>query len=251
MIYSKKRFLAFFLLLSITTGAMASYHVMKAHYLETFQHADLAGFGELVDTGDNALVIDVKVFWAGSFPTNPITINNAFDEWTDDMLEGLPDVFSGKHVVFFAMTNEWKATVPPQLPTSGVILDNSVVITNSGDFCAPKFVMGDPPTWFTLETNDVAHLAFFSNIVASIVIARDRDRLYTTLRDVIKADESVEQPYRAMSFMPLWQLFWTGEEPELVVALNDPLLAPRLRKDALFQLQKRFGWSATNTVPEL
>ena len=53
-----------------------------------------------------------------------------------------------------------------------------------------------------------------------------------------------------MSFMPMWQLFWTGNEAELVAALNDPLLAPRLRNDALFNLKKRFGWSATNTVPE-
>jgi hypothetical protein len=232
-------------------GGAAAYHVMEAHFLEAFQYADLAGFGEVVGNDNNAIVIDVEMFWAGSFPTNPITICNAFDEWSDDMLNEIPNVFSGKRIVFFAMTNEWKSTSPLQLPTTGVVLDNSVTFTNVGGYCAPKFVMRDPPTWFAIATNDCEHLAFYSNIVKSIVVSRDRDLLYTTLRDVIKSDYSVGKPYRAMAFMPIWQLFWTSSETNLVTALNDPLLARRLRNHALFQLKQRFGWPATNTVPEL
>jgi len=71
------------------------------------------------------------------------------------------------------------------------------------------------------------------------------------LRDAIKSDESGEQPYKGMSFNPMWQIIWTNDETNLVQALYDPLLAHRFRSDALHELKTRFGWSETNTVPEL
>ena len=75
---------------------------------------------------------------------------------------------------------------------------------------------------------------FFSNIVASTVIARDRDLLYTTLRDAIRGDKTGKELYSAMSIMPMMELFWTGSETNLVEALYDPLLPPRFRKFALW-----------------
>jgi hypothetical protein len=247
---STKRIVVCVLFLAVMQGRASDVNGLETHYMAAFQYSDIAGFGDAVGHGDNSLVIDVKAFWAGSYPTNPITINSAFDAWTDDMLAGLPDYFSGKRIVFFAVTNEWKTTVPPRQLTDGVILDDSVVVTNIGAVCAPKFVMGDPPTWFALDTNDVEHLAFYSNIVKSIVVTRDRGLLYTTLRNVIKSDASVVQPYRAMSFMPMWKLLWTASEAELVAALNDPLLAPRLRARALAHLKTKFGWPEESTIPE-
>lgn len=223
----------------------------EPYYLSVFQDADVAGVGIAVAHQDNSLVIDVKNFWAGSFPTNPIAIDGAFGEWTDGMLADAENHYAGKKIVFFATTNEWKAAVPRRPGGEYVILDNSVCFTNIGGFCPPKFLNGGIPTWFALETNDVEHLAFFSNIVKSVVVARDRDLLYTTLRDAIKSDESGGLFYGGMSSMPMWQLLWTGEETNLVQALYDPLLSTRFRRHALSQLKMRFDWPATNTVPEL
>ena len=149
------------------------------------------------------------------------------------------------------MTNEWKTAAPRRPKNEFLILDPDVCLTNNGGFCSPKFIWSDPPTWFALEPDDAEHLSFYSNIVESIIVGKDRELLYTTLRDAIKSDESGEQPYKGMSFNPMWQIIWTNDETNLVQALYDPLLAHRFRSDALHELKTRFGWSETNTVPEL
>lgn len=218
--------------------------VAETRYLKAFQYADVAGVGTAIGHDGNSFIIDVKSYWAGSFATNPVPIDGA------GMLSNSTNYYQGKNIVFFAMTNEWKSAVPTRPLQESIIWDQSVTFTNLDGYCPPKFVSDDPPTWFVLETNDVEHLAYFSNIVKSIVIAKDRDLLYTTLRDAVKSDESGAQPYKGMSFMPLWELTWRDDEKNLVEMLYDPLLTPRLRGRALFQLQKRFGWSETNTVPE-
>jgi hypothetical protein len=211
-------------------------------HLKTFQYADVVGVGKAVGHHDNALVIDVREFWAGSFATNPVTIYEAFGDWSDGLPRDSTNYYAGKDIVFFATTNEVKNALPLRPTDEFLILDDTVSFTNHYGYCPPKFVYPNPPTWYALETNDVAHLAFFSNIVNSIVVARNRTLLYTTLRDAIESDETGEQPYRGMSFRPMSQLLWTASEDELIAALNDPLLAPRLRSDALFNLKKRFGW---------
>jgi hypothetical protein len=222
---------------------------VETYYLSLLQQADVAGFGSVVGHTNNALLIDAKVLWAGSFSTNPIVIDRAFGPWPGDGLAEHDD-FYGKNFVFFATTNEWKLAVPTRPITETVIFDTSFAFENSGGYCAPKFLWSSVPMWFALETNDVEHLAFYSNIVHSIVIARDRARLYTTLRDVIKPDASAGHPYREMSFPPMWSLLWTSSEAELVAALNDPLLAPRLRARALAHLKTKYGWPEDSTIPE-
>lgn len=239
------------LLYSTATYATTSISNPESRYLSVFQYADVAGMGYAVGHGYDSLMIDVKHYWTGGFPTNPVSINAAFGGWTDEMVENAATCYNGKAIVFFAMTNDWKVAVPPRPPTEHVILDNSVYMTNSGGFCTPKFVSSYPPAWFAMETNDVEHVAFFSNIVASTVVARDRDLLYATLRDAIRGDETGKELYSAMSIMPMMELFWTGSETNLVEALYDPLLPPRFRKFALSELKSRFDWPATNTIPEL
>ena len=55
-----------------------------------------------------------------------------------------------------------------------------------------------------------------------------------------------------MSFWPLLEFIWEEtEEANLVEMINDPLLTRKLRVRAMGQLKKRFGWPATNTIPEL
>ncbi len=225
--------------------------IAETRYLTAFQYADFAGEGTFVDHADDTLVIDVKNYWFGSFPTNPVPITGAFLEWVDDDNTDATNYFKGKTIVFFAMTNEWKVAIHERTMDEGLLWNTGEMFTNIWGYCPPKFVWGSPPTWFALETNDVEHIHFFSNIVESVVVNRDRRLFYTTTRDAIKADESGGQPYKGMSFLPLLEMIWEENETNLVEMINDPLLTPRLRARAMGQLKKRFDWSATNTIPEL
>ncbi len=241
----RKLLLSYFVITgTITLSATVGDPAAELFYLKGFQYADVAGVGTAVENHGNSLVIDVKNYWFGSFATNPITIDGA------GLLPDSTNYYHAKNIVFFAMTNEWKSAVPTRPSLEFVIWDSSVAFTNLDGYCSPKFVSYDPPTWFALETNDVEHLAFFSNVVKSIVVAKDMDLLYTTLRDAVKSDESGKQPYKGMAFMPLWELTWRADETNLVKMLYDPLLTPKFRRSALSQLKKRFDWPATNTVPE-
>ncbi len=219
-------------------------------HVKSFQYADVVGVGKAVGQYEDALVINVEKFWTGSFSTNPVTIHQAFGDWSDGIPRDNTNYYAGKNIVFFATTNEVKFAISSHPKYDYLILDWSVTFTNRYGYCPPKFVWSDPPTWFALDANDEEHLVFYSNIVESIVVSKDRNLLYKTLRDAIKSDESGEQPYKGMSFMPLWQIIWTDNETNLVNVLYDPFLAPRFRSDALYELKKRFDWPATNTVPE-
>lgn len=228
----------------------------ETRYLTAFQYADFAGEGKVVGHYDDTLVIDVNNYWVGSFTTNPVPITGAFSDWTTkEVVENGTNYFKGRKVVFFAMTNEWKTAVYGRTGDSGIIWNSGMILTNFGGYCSPKFVWHYPPTWFALETNDVEHIHFFSNIVESVVKSRDRRLFYTTTRDAIKARESGdpdERLYWAMSFWPLLEFIWEEtEEANLVEMINDPLLTRKLRVRAMGQLKKRFGWPATNTIPEL
>ncbi len=73
---------------------------------------------------------------------------------------------------------------------------------------------------------------------------------YSTLRDAVKPDETGAAPCKTMSHLALMELTWTSSESNLVTMVNDPLLFPKMRRHALFQLKKRLDWPATNKIPE-
>ena len=229
--------------------------IAEIRYFTAFQSADFAGEGTFVDYDDDTLTIDVKNYWVGSFPTNPVPVTGASLEWVEGMDTDATNYFKGKTIVFFATTNEWKSAIHKRVRDGSIFWNTGLLFTNYGGYCSPKCVWDFPPTWFALETNDVAHLHFFSNIVESVVVNRDRRLFYTTTRDAIKASESGdpdEELYRLMSFWPLLEFIWEEEEEaSLVEMINDPLLTRMLRARAMGQLKKRFDWSATNTIPEL
>ncbi len=235
--YIEKKLLAYCLLVFFSACCLAeriSGDTAAMRYFSAFQFADFAGEGTVVDHYDDTLVIGVNNYWHGSFPTNPIAIKGAFSDWeTKEMVEGGTNFFNGKTVVFFAMTNEWKNAVYKRASDSGIIWNSGIVLTNYGGYCSPKFVWDYPPSWFALETNDVEHVHFFSNIVESLVAGRDRRLFYTTTRDAMKAGESgdpEERLYRIMSFWPLIEFIWDEpEEAKLVEMINDPLLISKMR----------------------
>jgi hypothetical protein len=238
-------------ILSISSCLLADDYGFPAepYHMWSFQTTDVAGFGKAVERSEDALLIDVQQFWTGGFETNPILINGAYGEWSDGVDRNDPDYYDGKFIVFFATTN-MKRRALSNSPSFGTWdFDKPLAFTNSCGTCELKFVFSNPPTWYAVETNDTERLTFFSNIVNSIVVNRNRDLFYTTLRDAVKQDESGADPYKTMSHITLMELTWTSSETNLVEMVNDSLLFPKMRRHALFQLKKRFDWPATNTIP--
>ena len=226
----------------------------EVEHVWSYQWADVAGFGRAIGQTDDALVIDVEHLWTGSFATNPVAISGAFESWSDGVSRDHPGYYGGKTIVFFATTNlsaEESSSVPISFPSGRWRFDVDMTFTNAHGYCPPRFTYPLPPTWYAIETNDTEHLSFFSNIVNSIVVRRDLDLFYATLRDAVKPDGSGDQPFKAMSHATLMELTWTSSESNLVTMVNDPLLFPTMRRHALFQLKKHFNWPATNTIPEL
>lgn len=231
-------------------------------FLNVIQYSDIAGIGTIEALSNTVMTVKVDHYWLGSSDTNILSVNNS-GEWNPQLK---PPAFSGdmptyeqdrrpamlgKVVVFFALTNEWKSSSLPLRSLTEFDWNLVQSFTNAGPSCPPKFYDLYCAPWFTIETNDIEHATFLSNITQCIFFSRDRQQFYRELRNVLKPDLSCSPVYKAMTFMPMTDLLWDSDETNLVEALNDPLLAPRFRYDALWTLQKRFCWSETNTVPEL
>ena len=213
------------------------------------QFSDFAGIGTIVAISNNAMTVAVSNMWLGCLPSDEVTFDYAY--LTPENEE--PDPFpwlAGNPVVFFGVTNDVKSRI-----THGegryMFFDWNLTLdlTNSGSACAPRFYDAQSPAWFVLDTNVAARVSFLSNITDSIFYTRDIMQFYTAMRDALKHDESGEYPYGEMAKSPLLDIMPNTSETNLVFMLNDPLLAPRMRRSALSWLKKDYGWSATNTVP--
>ena len=213
------------------------------------QKTDIAGMGVIVAISNGTVSIDVHEYWNGYYPSNLLHLANAYSEPFIEETNPFPDLI-GKTAVFFAVTNDCKTIVDfdeINFRWHGWDLVNCV--SNAGEFCYPRFYTSSCPTWFVLENNDSYRLSYLSNITQSVFHSRDRLQYYTALRDAIRPDESGTNPYRDMSKLPLFDLIHESNETNLVIMLNDPLLAMRFRKSALSVLKRDYNWSQTNTVP--
>jgi hypothetical protein len=219
--------------------------------VDNIQVSDFAGIGTIVAISNYTMTVAVSNMWLGSLPSEEVTLANAHIFARDET--GEPETFPefhGKPVVFFGVANDEKTT----MEYNGHMFkffDWNVTqyLTNSGSACAPRFFDAQSPAWFVLDTNAAARVSILSNITDSIFYTRDAMQLYSTMRDALKPDESGERPYGDMAKLTLLGLILDAPETNLVVMLNDPTLAPRMREHALWQLKKHFDWSATNTVP--
>jgi hypothetical protein len=111
-------------------------------------------------------------------------------------------------------------------------------LTNSGAACAPQFYDAESPAWFVLDKNADARVSILSNITESIFYTHDIMQFYAAMRDALKPDESGEYPYNDMAKGTLLDIMPNTSETNLVFMLNDPLLAPRMRRSALSWLKK-------------
>ena len=248
------------ILFMILTATCRAYY-SPTEYLNAIQFSDVAGIGTIEAMSNTIMTVRVDNYWLGNPGTNILSVNNS-GEWNT----GIPPEFQNetnaadlfmpklkmpdKTVVFFAMTNEWKYSSLPLRSLAEFDWNLVQSFTNVGPACSPQFYDINCAPWFIIETNDIEHVTFLSNITQCIFFTRDRQQFYRELRDVLKPDLSCDVLYKAMTFMPMTDLLWDSDETNLVEALYDPLLAPRFRYDALWTLQKRFGWPMTNTVPE-
>ena len=218
-------------------------------YLALLKGSDIAGIGKILDLSDGVLRMEVDHYWLGDQGTNVIEIQRV-------CLDPSPDIDSivGSTAVFFAMTNEWKSAF--YTPTSNFPADfedsweYSLALTNCGPVCAPRFGLVEYPSLFSAGSNDVEVVSFCSNFVESVFITRDHGLYYRTLRDALRSKSPAMLEFKAMSGLPMEAILARGSEANFVEMLYDPLLPDFFRRGALFQLKKRFGWPATNTVPE-
>jgi len=217
-------------------------------YLSFLKGSDIAGIGKVLDVSDDALRMEVDHYWLGDQGTNVIEIQEVFPEYLPDT-----NAIIGSTAVFFAVTNAWRGTF--RSSSHQVDFEDSwefsFALTNCGPVCVPKFAPANAPALFVIGSNDVEVVNFFSNFVASVFIARDHGLYYRTLRDALRSQSPSMKEFGAMSVLPMFSILSHGNETNFVEMLYDPLLPRRYRSSALFQLQKRHGWPATNTVPEL
>ena len=244
------------------------YFQMDPHdLLNMIQYSDLAGLATIVSANPTnmTLGVDVKQWWLGSWPTNRFEIHNAdvghpgFEEYPDlkfpgyicELYDWNPLEKTGYDIVFFAMTNEFKqnSSMPP--PHLTYDWNYAQTFTNSFYESPPSFMHTGAPTVFLLDENYDYYLNVLSNITYSIFITRDKMQFYRGLRDAWGVDGKSEMSYRLMARFPLRYMMHheTFPEGDYITMLNDQLLFPTYRTNALKRLIRDYNWSPTNTVP--
>jgi len=228
--------------------------------LQIIQCSDLAGVATLLAITNAAIEVDVKQWWLGSLSTNRFEIDNIdfqmFDDYDPDYVHFhfswlTPDKI-GRDIVFFAVTNQWKHN-SSHLPTWNFSYDwnYTQTFTNATDVCPPIVMPYYNPPLFLVDTNSNHYVNVLSNITYSMFITRDKMQLYRGLRDAWGVDGKGAQPYRFMARHPLRYMmaFENFPEADYIEMLNDTLLFPYYRTNALNRLIRDFNWSPTNTVP--
>jgi hypothetical protein len=214
------------------------------------QYSDLAGVATLHTVTNEDLVVSVKNWWLGGYPSNQFVIAGSDCRGIEEAYGWSPTNAIGRDIVFFAVTNEWKQGLA-HIPDDGRLdWDFAQSFTEFGPSCAPKLYSPVTPPIFLVDTNMIEYVSVLSNLTQSVFITRDRVQLYHSLRDAYGTGNSGVQPYRTMAWRPLYWLSYQGTETEVVEMLGDPLLHQRYRRQALFQLKTRFGWPENSTVPE-
>ncbi len=220
--------------------------------VENVAFADIAGIGKCVDlTTNDTMRIEMKSYWLGNQETNTLELTSAIN----DMVELMGTFEIGQDVIFFATTNQWKRTLTGKELSSMSAWKFRALLTEIGPPCTPSLgsVGSQASSWFPVDSNDMETVDFVSNLVYAACVSRNLNLYYETLRPVLSTTNDAQSLYKFMpdAFREMLALESGEDEVFLVNAFNDPLLPRKFRGMALFNLKKRFDWSATNTVPEL
>ena len=220
--------------------------------VENLAFADIAGIGKCVDvTSNDTMHVEMKSYWFGNQETNVLELTKA----ANDMVELMGTFEIGQDVIFFATTNEWKRTSSGRESSSISAWNFRALLTEVGSPCPPSLgsMSNRAPSWFPVGSNDTETISFVSNLVHTACVSRNLNHYYEALRSALSTTNDAQALYKFMpdAFREMLALESGENEAFLVNALNDPLLSRKFRGMALFNLKKRFGWSETNTVPEL
>ena len=108
-----------------------------------------------------------------------------------------------------------------------------------------------PGEWINVTTSSPATISFISNVVHSLCVTPNLIRYSEALVPPLEVEEGNELfMFKADTFMELTELQWAESEDFLIHILNDPQYPRKFRSLSLSYLKDRFGWPATNTVPE-
>ena len=252
----------FVVLLSRNVFASSLIELNASDMLPIIQHSDLAGLATIISANPTncTFEIDVKQWWLGSWQTNRFELCNAdtgvpdFEDrsYINRLYGWHPSEKTGCDIVFFAVTNMYKVNSSPYPNPITYDWNYAQTFTNASDECPPRFMCEHGPSVFLLETNYDYYLNVLSNITYSIFITRDKMQLYRGLRDARGVDGNGEISYRSMAHFPLRSMMYheTFPEEDYITMLNDPLLLPVYRTNALHRLIDDYKWSRTNAVPE-
>lgn len=222
-------------------------------FLRSVASADVVGIGvHGGHVGDFITRIDNAIFWLGDPGTNSVLLAiGALDD--SFYLDSEGSV--GDTVVFWGMRLGWRQS-PTNFafratPFSAWEWREKLTQTGSaGHIPTPPFQFSG--TWINITTNSPTMVNFVSNVVQSLCVSPDLIRYSQSLIPPLDVGWDNELSlFKADAHMEMLKLEWGESEAFLVHVLNDPLQPRKFRGHALFQLQKRFGWSETNTVPEL
>ena len=220
-------------------------------FLQTVAHADVVGIGRCEgNAGSHSTRIHDIIYWFGDLGTNSVALT-PFDLCDDGRL--LPDVGTNDTVVFFGIRKDWNPFLSNAVfrikPMSAWELREKFVQAGSAEHIPdPPFQF--PGAWINVTTSSPSTITFISNVVQSLCVSPDLIQYSEALIPPLKIGwESELFMFKADAFEEMLKLEWGENEDFLVHVLNSPQYTAQMRGSALFQLEKRFDWPATNTVP--
>jgi hypothetical protein len=221
-------------------------------FLSALAQSDVIGIGTYGGRESGGTRINNITYWLGDTGTNSVLLTPL--KWLDGPL--LPTSTETNNTVIFLGTRFGWNSFPSNAvfrtrPLTAWELREKLSQAGARDQ-TPSESLLFPGAWTRVNTNTAMTINFVSNVVQSLCVSPDLIRYSQSLIPPLDVGWDNELSlFKADAHMEMLKLGWGESEDFLVDVLNDPLQPRKFRGHALFQLQKRFGWSETNTVPEL
>ena len=162
----------------------------------------------------------------------------------------------GDKVIVFSSAWQWNPvpsnTVYRGVPTSAWEWREKLVLAGTSSLPNPELSPWNGVRWVNAGTNGTEVLNYVSNVVHSLCVSPDLIEYSRALAPAIGVEaDSPLFMFKGEALLEMSLLEWGESESFLAQVLNDPLYQRKIRGLALSYLKDRFGWPATNTVPEL
>ena len=210
-------------------------------------HAQHIGIG----TYAGGRVISDFSTWHGGPETNSVTML----EWRDGPVF-MQNLEPGDKVIVFSSAWQWNPvpsnTVYRGVPTSAWEWREKLVLAGTSSLPNPELSPWNGVRWVNAGTNGTEVLNYVSNVVHSLCVSPDLIEYSRALAPAIGVEaDSPLFMFKGEALLEMSLLEWGESESFLAQVLNYTLYQRKIRGLALSYLKDRFGWPATNTVPEL